>query len=794
MTFFEKVMEEIGVTEENNKITVTNEEAEFPMSKVTERKIWTETKNGDIQILYYTIDRKVYSYTQIGDGKMSHANGKPKEWVQIRLQHPKEGGRKYKNPYKQPGNPFFHPILCDKYERCEEIETLYLTEGAKKAWVGCEKGMDVVGLLSINVYKNDEKTGLHQEIIKLILRCNVKNVVILWDGDCRDVSDKAISIGKPITDRPVGFFANARNLRDNIVNIPMEQDKKMNVYFMAVESDNWEEKPKGLDDLLQLAVEKEKINEVVKDAKKVNGRGPYFKRINITKGIKKLHEWFMLHNVQSFYSMHEHIIGEDPFFFFDDYCVWQDGDGDKNPGKVVIITYGWTKNVRWVGDEFFELVSKPGAGRDRKKLVKYNKDTMIKRFGKDFHKHLDFYSDFCNVPSHFNYQQEILRDGKRFYNLYFPFSHLPKEGSFDTIMYFIKHIFGTGKVKHSVTGQIIDEWDLGLDYLQLMLMNPTQRLPILCLYSNENNTGKSTFGNFQLQLLGDNAVKVGNNDLTSDFNETYAGKVLAFCEETLLERKKDSERIKDMSTAKYITVNPKGQRQFTIDFFCKFQFYSNNIRMIYVTEYDERYWVRKVPKATKDDPHLEDKMTREIPAFIHFLQRRELVTKEESRMWMHFSWYKTGTLSEMVRVNEPADVSVIRDGVENLFVDFPEVQQISLPMQNIKSEFFSKSVGDKWLKQLLNEHLEVFRQRNDAGKVVVRHGTYQKRRYNEHLEDFEIKTVKTFGRHYIFNRNDFVPEEAVNLEELRNVGEEEFEPDPKDVKKLPISESDELPF
>lgn len=41
-----------------------------------------------------------------------------------------------------------------------------------------------------------------------------------------------------------------------------------------------------------------------------------------------------------------------------------------------------------------------------------------------------------------------------------------------------------------------EQYELGLDYMQLLYMQPTQKLPILLLVSEERNTGKTTFPNF----------------------------------------------------------------------------------------------------------------------------------------------------------------------------------------------------------------------------------------------------------------------------------------------------------
>ena len=59
---------------------------------------------------------------------------------------------------------------------------------------------------------------------------------------------------------------------------------------------------------------------------------------------------------------------------------------------------------------------------------------------------------------------------------------------------------------------------LGWDYLTLLYRKPTQVLPVLCLVSPENHTGKSSFGNALSYLFGANVGFYTQDDLNSSFN------------------------------------------------------------------------------------------------------------------------------------------------------------------------------------------------------------------------------------------------------------------------------------
>lgn len=127
----------------------------------------------------------------------------------------------------------------------------------------------------------------------------------------------------------------------------------------------------------------------------------------------------------------------------------------------------------------------------------------------------------------------------------------------------LRHIFG-------------EQYELGLDYLQLLYLQPIQKLPILLLVSEERNTGKSTFLNFLKLLFQNNVTFNTNEDFRSQFNSDWAGKLLIVVDEVLLNRREDSERLKNLSTTLSYKVEAKGKDRDEIAFFAKFVLCSNN--------------------------------------------------------------------------------------------------------------------------------------------------------------------------------------------------------------------------
>lgn len=760
-SFYLDRMNLLGITPEINKIDIDDPEAEFPQPSRQTWPLFAEEKStGDILISYYTIDGEAIRYLRIGDGKSAVLNASMRYYETRRLKEPK-GDMKYQLPHGQPTKPWFPPALVQKFKEGTKVSTIILTEGVFKAMRGSIAGLDVVGLPSITCYK--EKNGkIYSDIHRLIEKCQVENVIILWDGDCLNFSKKDLQVGDEITHRPATFFNSAKKIAELLTKLEYKKTReKVSVWFSHVKMDCLPSKPKGLDDLLIDAAKEEKEKSVISELKNIGDKGFFFFARNITNSSAALYKYFRIDDAQSFYDLHGPLIESREFKFRGSVWRWSDTNN-----KLEMQAPEWAERVKWVGDEFFLEDVVPGAVISRRKLISYKQGQFSKMFGDKFWTFLPHHKAFCNIPDHFNYRQIIeTEDGGRYYNRYFPFPHVPVEGAWNTILDFLKHIFGTHKVKHTRTGKEYDAWELGLDYIQILLAKPTQMLPVLCLFSPENNTGKSTLGKLLMHMFGDNAVPIGNSDLQSEFNEMFVDKLLAICDETLLERKRDAERIKAMSTAEQIMVNPKGQKQYSIDYFCKFLFTSNNIRMVYVSKHDERYWIIKVPKITADNPRILDDMNVEIPAFVHFLMTRKLATERESRMHFHPSLIRTNVFEEVVRVNEPTDATNLREQLREWFIQDSELTEIRMTLKDIRSEFFTDRTSVSWIQEILKDYIGADLLRDAAGEAVFERGTYTKfENWHTTEGNEEIRSIKKpyRGRPYQFLRSAFLAEGEIN--------------------------------
>lgn len=246
-----------------------------------------------------------------------------------------------------------------------------------------------------------------------------------------------------------------------------------------------------------------------------------------------------------------------------------------------------------VGTTIYKVVQQPLAdGTMTTRRLQWSFGTIRQDYGKHNIPPIDKYNGFCTVPSHTDYQKDVAG----FYNLYEPIDHVPAEGNFSDIEKLLHHIFE-------------EQYELGLDYMQLLYMQPTQKLPILLLVSEERNTGKTTFLNFLKNIFQDNATFNTNEDFRSQFNADWAGKLLIVVDEVLLSRREDSERLKNLSTAQTYKVEAKGKDRQEVNFFAKFVLCSNNeLYPVIIDPGENRYWVRKIRPLESDDTNFLQKL------------------------------------------------------------------------------------------------------------------------------------------------------------------------------------------
>lgn len=272
--------------------------------------------------------------------------------------------------------------------------------------------------------------------------------------------------------------------------------------------------------------------------------------------------------------------------------------------------------------------------------ITWARDSLYRNYGKDFTRDTIFeempvFDGETLVPSHLDYQPVI----GRYLNTYHPLKYQPMTGgNWVHIEELFRHIFGA-------------QYELGLDYMQLLYLKPMQHLPLLLLVSIKNQTGKSTFCDFLKKVFGQNATGISSEGLRSRFTSTWINKLVVSIEEKLF-GKEDEEMIKRIVTAFVGQSEAKGKDSVEVPLFAKLVMTSNNIyNPISIHEDDTRVWAVDVPVLPPRIPGAPDFLTeceKEIPYFLNFLQHREMTTQCEDRLWFRHDRIETDAWRRIV--------------------------------------------------------------------------------------------------------------------------------------------------
>lgn len=270
-----------------------------------------------------------------------------------------------------------------------------------------------------------------------------------------------------------------------------------------------------------------------------------------------------------------------------------------------------------VGVDYFKVLQKQDRyGIERTELKKWKKEEITQDHGKQILFGISKYDDFVMIPDNIIHTSIA----GNYYNLYAPFTHIPKQGNWKWTEILLSHIFG-------------EQIDIGIKYLQVLYLHPKQALPVLALVSKDRQTGKSTFIDWLMTIFGANMVIISPDDLSRQFNGSYSRANIIAIEETLIRKDQIVEKVKSLSTQKTINANLKNVNDFQIPFFGKIILASNNERKFMKIDSEEiRFFVRKLPAPKITNHNILNDMICEIPAFLYYLTSLPEIDFSKSRM------------------------------------------------------------------------------------------------------------------------------------------------------------------
>lgn len=327
-----------------------------------------------------------------------------------------------------------------------------------------------------------------------------------------------------------------------------------------------------------------------------------------------------------------------------------------------------------VGTTYYKTIEKPTISGDKLQiLTKWSRETIIHDHEKKYLGKIPKYDGFCCIPEHINYRKFI--DG--FYNLYneIPFQPAKDEIQKENIPFsinFMSHIFG-------------EQLEFGLDYIKILLLYPTQILPILCLVSKERSTRKTTFIKWMKEVFGLNMTYIKGDSFGSQFNSDWASMLLVAIDEVFFDKKEITERLKYLSTTNKDKIEAKGKDREEAEFFAKFILCSNNEdNFIQIDENEIRFWIRKINPIKQENTEFLKNLITEIPQFLKFLKDRKFSTQKFTRMWFTPAQIRTKALQKLVFKNaNKLELKIIELLYE--FFESNEEQEINVVPQDILS-------------------------------------------------------------------------------------------------------------
>ncbi|MBK9728457.1 MAG: DUF3854 domain-containing protein [Saprospiraceae bacterium] len=629
--------------------------------KVKKPTDWAD-EQGNLCIGVFGLDRQFITV----DVKKSHSRLANQIFHFIRWAKPQiiDGEERKITPFEAGHGVFpYIPIeIVDKYQKKTKIKNLIITEGQIKAKCAARFGLDIVGIPGIQIWNAKDQASVFKDIEKIIIECSVETITFLTDADTLTVQwVEAKDLGK----RAEAFCNAVTQFKERTRDFNLKQ------VFAHIKENS---PSKGIDDLI--IDNPKKVALIIKELDDETKSGTWFEKMEIgSKSSNKIREYFGLNEgVESFYNKYENIIGLREFVFHRSAYKF-----DEVSNKVRYEKCGESTQFIMVDSTFFikgpvptkygeiENALKPIkpagiAGMFKQKSKNFADDPSLKIFLKKLFFDIPYYNGFINRPAHIDFKKDFLATDKeghsmKYFNKYLQLSHNPMPGNTTISIDFVKHIFGSGTVAHH--GKIYNEWELGLDYLQILYLEPTQFLPIVCLVSSERGTGKTKFWEWIAAIFQANVKPINSHQLNGQFTSLFASALLVYIDEAFLDKKETIEKLKSLVTSDKGRIEYKGIDADIIDNYLKVGIATNDkTSFANIPGEEVRFWVRELSTIPEDkiDKYWFDNLRKEIPAFLHFLQNRKMVTHYEHRQWFHPNLIRTDALD--------AVVSESRSGIE----------------------------------------------------------------------------------------------------------------------------------
>ena len=511
-------------------------------------------------------------------------------------------------------------VIPKEVQARKEITNLYITPMPFCAEKAATAGIPVIGYNGIDDQYSENLTTLHPDFCSFIQKKKIHTVILLYNADLMQPDFKPGS-ETDLSKKYFNIYYAVKKFKESMIKF----DPDMTIVFGHLKHLLLNEDLLNLDELI------EKHGDVaVKSLTNFKAKNnAYIERINISeRSLNEVYSHLKLTTVTSFYNYHQDFLKYNEFTY---RSVRWGHDGS----TVQKIRHNDAKLYLRVGSDYYKrIMVKNSHDQYEEVLEPWKKPEISLDYGMEFVKNISKYDGFVNIPNNTGEYQRtypIKHNGIEceLYNIYNPVDWNPEVGEWPNIERFLKHIFSAC----NLDGECLYEW--GLDYIQHTYTNPRQRMPVLCLVSKERNTGKSTFLNFLKTIFTSNCTLLDNERFNPKFTSHFAGKLIIGIDEGHIpvNDKMTKEMIKNTATSREMWLEGKGTNAKSVENFAHLIFCSNNDKnFMQIDQGENRFAVLKVPSyraaGIKDDPDFMGKMKKEIPAFLNFLQNRQLAYPE----------------------------------------------------------------------------------------------------------------------------------------------------------------------
>lgn len=177
-------------------------------------------------------------------------------------------------------------------------------------------------------------------------------------------------------------------------------------------------------------------------------------------------------------------------------------------------------------------------------------------------------------------------------NLWSGFGVAPIEGDVEPFLSFVREVICAGSEK--LTSFV-------LAWLAHLIQHPNEKPGTALVLRGAQGTGKSTFADMVMRLLGRHALMLPSAEaMTRNFNSHLLGKVLVVIEETPV-RPREANLVKQIITQDRLLCEPKGVDAFEVENHIHLVLCTNEQRAVYAQHDERRYAVLDVSPHRREN-------------------------------------------------------------------------------------------------------------------------------------------------------------------------------------------------